>query len=608
MRAATEPGRETEARRVRRGESRRGGAASPAGRRLVSYLWPYRRRLLAGVGLLLVTNALDKLIPWLFQHAVDALTATDFDSVKRYGAIAGGVAALMWIVRALSRIRIFHVGRDVELDLRNELLDRVHRLGPSFFGRVPTGELMSRATNDLGQIRLLIGFGMLNVVNTVFAYVGAIGLMLVISPKLTVLAMLPYPFLILIAQGFGRKLYRRSREAQEALGTLADRAQETISGMRVVRSFGVEAHAAARFEEANQRALERNMRLVVLRGLMWPLLMTVGSVGVLIVVWQGGAMILAGELTAGQFAAFNAYLGQLVWPTIAFGYLLSVFQRGRASYARVREVLDAEPEVVEVPQPVPLGTEGSLRVADLSLDRDGRRVLDGVSLEVPAGGSLAIVGPVGAGKSTLAAALPRLLPTPHGAVFVDGTDVTEAELRHLRRTVGYAQQEPFLFSTTVERNIAFGLVDPDAPDALERIRRAAEDVAILDEIDALPHGFETLVGERGVQLSGGQKQRVALARAILNEPSVLILDDPMSAVDARTEARILGALDRTGEGRTLVLVTNRVVAASRAERIAVIEQGRVTETGTHDELLASGGFYARLAARQRLERELEALS
>ncbi|MFW6066733.1 MAG: ABC transporter ATP-binding protein [Myxococcota bacterium] len=568
---------------------------------------PHRRQLVLGALLLLVTNGFDKLIPWLLRYAIDSLTAGDYALVWWFALGVLGCAAVMWAIRTASRITVFNIGRDVEYELRNDLLSHIHRLGPSFFRRMAAGDIMSRATNDLGQVRLLIGFGLLNVVNALFAYVTAIALMVALSPELTLLALLPYPLFVVITRAFSRALYERSHDSQEALGRLADVAQENLGGVRVVRAFAVEDHERRRFEEANQEAVRRNMRLVVLRGFMWPVLMTVGSIGTLIVIWAGGSMVLEGELTVGEFAAFNAYLGQLVWPTLAFGYLLSVVQRGRAAWARIAAILETDPEVREAPDAREPRGNGSLMVRGLTYGTPETPILRDVAFEVPAAASVAVVGPTGAGKSTLAALLPRLLPTPPRSVYLDGEDVTELRLRPLRDRVAYAQQDPFLFSTTVARNIAFGMDDPDAPDAAERVRAVAREASILEEIESLPEGFDTVVGERGVQLSGGQKQRVALARALLNEPSVLVLDDPMSAVDARTEAQILEALSRAGEGRTLVLVTHRVAAAARCDRVVVLDRGRVIEQGTHQELQASGGLYARLASRQRIERELSSL-
>lgn len=577
------------------------------GRSLLAYVRPYRARLAVGILFLLVTNAAEKAIPWLLAHALDSLTHGAFDAVRDFAFGVVGLAAVSWLVRTLSRVWIFNVGRDVEYDLRNEVLERIHLLGPSFFRRMATGEIMSRATNDLAQVRLLVGFAGLNVVNSSIAFITAIALMIAISPELTLYALLPYPLLVLATRGFGAAIYERSTRSQEAIAKLSDRANENVAGVRVVRAMGLEARERERFEEANQRAVDTTMSLVTLRGLMWPVLLGVSSIGTLIVVWVGGGMVLDGELSAGQFAAFNAYLGLLLWPTLALGYILSVVQRGRASYARVREILDAEPDVVERADARPAEGPGALEVRDLRFAYGERQVLDGVSLEVPAGGSLAVLGPTGSGKSTLAALLPRLLPAPQGAVRLDGVDVTELTLRSLRESVGYAQQEPFLFSTSVERNLKLALDDPEAPDAEARMRHAAAEACVLEDVEAMPDGFATVVGERGVQLSGGQKQRLALARALLSRPKVLVLDDPLSAVDAETESEILAALDRAKQHRTFVLITNRAAAAARTDRILVLDEGRVVEEGTHEDLLVQGGLYARIAAKQRLERELEAL-
>ncbi|MCA9580665.1 MAG: ABC transporter ATP-binding protein, partial [Myxococcales bacterium] len=506
------------------------------GTSLWAYLRPYRGQVTVGIALLLVTNALDKSIPWLLRGAVDAIAEDRPGEVPRLALTVVAIAAVMWAVRSWSRVKIFNVGRDVEYDLRNELVDRIHLLGAAFFSRMATGQIMSRATNDLGQVRLLIGFGLLNVTNALFAYVGALALMITISPKLTLFAILPYPVLVVVMRLFNKSFFNYSRDAQQALARLADRTQEHLMGIRVVRSLGLERFEEERFEEVNQEALRANMKLVVIRGVMWPLLTGISSVGTLIGIGVGGSMVIDGELTIGEFAAFNAYLGQLLWPTMAAGFLFAIVQRGKASYRRVREILDAEPEICSEPgAPIPSGP-GALSVRGLSFSYDDRSVLDDVSFEVPAGGSLAILGPTGSGKSTLAALLPRLLPTPKGAVLVDGQDVTEVDVRGLRKHVGYAQQDPFLFSTTVTRNIGFALEEPDAPGAMERILHATEEAVVADDIAALPDKEKTLVGERGVQLSGGQKQRIALARALLNEPTTLILDDPLSAVDARTES------------------------------------------------------------------------
>ena len=563
---------------------------------------------MGGVGLLLATNAADKAIPWFLAHAIDALRHRQGEAVMHAALVVLALAAIMWFVRTLSRIVLLNVGRDVEYDLRKELLAKVHSLGSCFTQQMATGEIMSRATNDLAQVRLLSGFGLMNSVNSLVAYVSALSLMFTLSPKLALYALVPYPFFALVTRSFAKRLYLRSQGAQQALGNLAERAQENVAAVRVVRSLGLEEHEERRFEEANQQAIVANMKLTIIRGAMWPVLMLLGSTGTLVVVWFGGQMVLAHELSVGELAAFLAYLGQLLWPTMALGFLLSVVQRGRASYARVREILDAEESIVEPADARECSGEGALSLRGLSFSYGDRDVLTDIDVEVPAGASLAIVGRVGSGKSTLAALMPRLLPVPDDSIFVDGIDVNQLRLRSLRREVAYAAQDPFLFSTTVYGNIAFALDEPYGEGARERVRAAAEEASILEEVDGLPNGFDTLVGERGVQLSGGQKQRVALARALLNAPAVLVLDDPMSAVDARTEAKILEAIDRVARGRTLVLITHRVVAAARAEQVLVLDAGRVVERGTPDELLAANGLYAAMAKQQALRAELEEIT
>jgi len=577
-------------------------------RSLISYLGEHKRPLAVGGVLLLVTNALDKAIPWMLKLGVDALSSGALLAVQRYALVTLGLALGMFASRTLSRILIFNAGRDVEYTLRGELLARLHVLGSSYVAQTSTGDIMSRATNDLGQVRLLLGFGGLNIVNAVVAYASALALMLAISPKLTFYALLPYPLFLLATRAFARRLFVVSQESQAVLGKLAERAQEYLSGVRLVRAYAVDDFEAQRFDAANRDAMARTMALVSLRAMMTPVLMGLTAIGTLLVLYVGGGMIAAGTLTKGELLAFYAYLGQLVWPTMAAGYIVSILQRGRASYARVREILDAEPSIADGVLPLPRRTGGAdLRVTHLSFRYGDTAVLDDVSFALAGGESLAIVGRTGSGKSTLARLLARLLPTPSGAVFVDGTDVTTVRLADLRKCVGYAQQEPFLFSTTVLRNIAFTLDEPEGPAVEARVRKAAREAVIESEIDRLHDGFDTVVGERGVALSGGQKQRVSLARALLNEPSVIVLDDPLSAVDAATERAILDALDRAKAGRTLILVTNRTAAAARCDRVLVLDHGRVVQSGTHRSLRNAPGLYGELCARQSLEEELSSL-
>jgi ATP-binding cassette subfamily B protein len=473
------------------------------------------------------------------------------------------------------------------------------------------GELMSRATNDLMQVRLLCGFAILNIVNVLFGFASALQVMVKISGRLTLASFATLPLLIFITRGFSKGLYTRTRTNQQAIGKLSDVLQANLAGVRVVRSFALETKELHRFQEANRAYLDASLALARLRGSMGPLMGAVSACGILVVMWYGGELMVrgpdAGGLSKGDFFAFWLALQRMTWPMIALGFVLSVLQRGRAAYSRIQEIFDAKPEVLDGTLAPPRHVNGSLHVQDLTFKYGERKVLDGVTFDVRAGQSLAIVGRTGSGKSTVAMLLARLLPTPAGTVRVDGNDVCDLPLSCLRGLIGYAQQDAFLFSTTVSRNVGFALDDADSPEAMVKIRDAASEAQVLEEALGLPEQFDTVVGERGVQLSGGQKQRIALARALVWEPKILILDDPLSAVDAKTEQAILRAIERQASRRTVVLITHRIAAASRCDAIVVLDQGKIIERGTHEELLQAGGLYAAFAEEQQMATELDAI-
>ncbi len=585
-------------------------AVDPVAARLPYGLWAQfgrqRKRYAAGLCLL----GLYQFSQWWFDtHLSDAINLADQhqrEPAVRLGIWLIVVALLAFGVRVLSRVAVFNAGRNAEYEIRRVLSAKLLTLGPSFYRRMSTGEIMSRVTNDLTQVRLLLGFGVLNVINTVFALISSLFVILPISGKLTAAAMIPLPLLLLVTRWFSSGFFTRTREAQAALGEMSGRAQASIAGVRVVRSFALEGREAEAFEVVNQKYLEKSLGLARLRGSMQPVLQIMLAVGVLVVFWYGGDLLMRHEIDKGQFLAFTRALGRLTWPLMSLGFIVGMLQRGRASYSRLAEVFQAEPDIQDGPLH-PAELPRGLEVKELTFQYGERKVVDGVSFALEAGKSLAIVGRTGSGKSTLALLLARLLPTPRASVFLGGQDVCDLPLAVVRRSVGYAQQNAFLFSTTVGRNIAFSLDDPDSPEASERVHRAAEEARIAEEIRELPDGFDTVVGERGVQLSGGQKQRTALAAAFVSEPQILVLDDPLSAVDARTERGILDAIDRQRQKRSLVLITHRVAAASHCDEIIVLEQGRVVERGTHDELRRGGGLYAAFAEEQRIERELQAL-
>ena len=544
-------------------------------------------------------------IDWQAKAAVDAIFGGDATAAWIPAVIMLALAVGAFVARVASRWYLFNAGRDAEYELRAKLLDKLHQLGTSFYRTMSGGEIMSRATSDLQQIRMLLGFGVLNLVNVAFASASALQVMGAVSWRLTVASMATMPLLILISRTMSRGLYTRMRANQAALGKLTEVVQSNLAGVRVVRSFGIEDRERARFEEANRSYLEASLALARLRGSLGPLMGAVSAVGILVFFWYGGTLLLRGGVSPGSFFAFWMALARMTWPMLALGFSLSVLQRGRASFSRLREVFDAVPEVVDGHEPAPVHMDGALSVKGLTYAHGDRQVLRDVSFEVPAGHSLAIVGRTGSGKSTLAKLLARLLATPQGAVHIDGHDICRLPLSAVRSAIGYAQQDAFLFSTTVARNIGFSFEDPDAEEADARVRQGAADAQVLEEALSLPEQLDTVVGERGVQLSGGQKQRIALARAMVWEPKILILDDPLSAVDAKTEAAILDAIERQAERRTVVLITHRVAAASRCDSILVLDEGRVVERGTHETLVRANGIYAAFAEEQQRQSELE---
>ena len=577
-------------------------------RRLLPYLDRYRLRYLGGAACLLLATAFSLSIPWTVKSAVDVLERDGIAArIGPYVLLILGLAVAHGVARLGSRFAMLGAGQWVEHDIRADLYARLLSLPPAFYQRHRTGDLMSRVSNDISTLRALAGFGTVMLIGTTLAFGGALTAMWLIDPWLTLFAMAPFPALVIIAKRFHHDAEVRSSAVQEQLGALSAKVQENLTGMAVVRAYTMETREVAEFERLNTEYLTRNMALARIQSVSWPLMGLVSGVGVLIVMWLGGKAVVDGRISLGAFVAFNGYLTQLAWPTIALGWTLASIQRGLAAMSRVTEVLDEN--LGGVPHDGLGGSSddrarlagGAIEFRGLTFAYDSRGpVLRDVSFTVPAGAVVAVVGPTGSGKSTLGTLLSRLYEPPRGTVWVGGHDALDLPLGRLRRSVGYVPQESFLFSRPLRDNVR--LADETAgPERLEAVARTA---GLADDLGALPRGWDTVVGERGLTLSGGQRQRVALARALVADPPFLVLDDVLASVDAAMEWEIPRALRGAASGRTTLLMTHRLKAAAEADAIVVLDEGRVVEQGRHADLLAAGGLYARLWRVQQLEDEL----
>ncbi|MCS5689109.1 MAG: ABC transporter ATP-binding protein/permease [Acidimicrobiales bacterium] len=580
-----------------------------ATKRLLPYVLRHRRRLLLGLSCVVAMTSVSLLSPWVLKYAIDDLTVgVTREKLGLYGALLLGIAVVGGCFRFLMRRLIVGVSREIEYDIRNDFYAHLERLSLSYFQSERTGDIMSRATNDLSAVRMMAGPAIMYSVHTILVFVVAIILMLSINLRLTLIALIPLPFVSLLVKFFGSAIHRRFEEIQAQLSHMSAVVQEALAGVRVVRAYRQEESEIERFRIANRTYLERNQGLIQLQGLFYPSLAMFLGFGGLLVLWLGSREVILGQITVGEFVAFNAYLVMLTWPMIAFGWVTNMLQRGMASWKRMLEVFDAVPEITDRGGAPVEEIKGSIELRELTFAYgDGIPVLCNLSLRVEPGQTLALVGSTGSGKSTLLDLIQRLFDPPPGTVFIDGIDVRDLPLGQLRAAIGYVPQEPFLFSTTLRDNVAFGLAEDANTDVVDQSVQTAITVACLDaDIEQFPRGYETTVGERGITLSGGQKQRVALARALTVNPRILILDDALSAVDTYTEERILKGLREVMGQRTSIIVAHRMSTVREADIIAVLDQGRLVEQGTHDELLALNNVYADLYHKQLLEEELAA--
>jgi ATP-binding cassette subfamily B multidrug efflux pump len=570
--------------------------------KLVAYLHPHWKKAMLGITALFLVNALGVYIPILIRNVVDDLqVAIDFDQVQNQVLFIGVLASIMWGIRMISRIVIFGVGRQVEFDLKQKIFNHLLTLEPSYFSETTVGDLINRSTSDVDNIRRLLGFAVLSIANTIFAYGLTLPVMLAINLRLTLLSISVYPLMLILVQVFSGKLRDQQMKLQEKLSNISDLIQEDLSGISLIKIYAQEENERKAFANYNNELLEANLDLAKTRNLLFPILGGIASLSFLILLGVGDQYITSGELSIGNFVALILYVERLVFPTALLGFTITAYQRGEVSIARIEAILSVEPRIKDPLEPLPLPSpvQGSLSASHLtySYARSKSLALDDVNFMIESGETVAIVGPIGSGKTTLANAIPRLLDIKMDQLFIDGQDITQLTLSDLRSAIAYVPQESFLFSSSIQNNIAYG--NPLA-EQLE-IEKAAKMAKIHDEILNFPKQYETLVGERGIQLSGGQRQRTALARALLVDAPILILDDALSSVDNQTATEILQNLKIGTQRKTVIFISHQMSAAAMADRIFVMDQGQIIQTGTHTQLVAQKGLYQTLWNQHQLK-------